>query len=75
MESFTISPIRKLSNDIRSNMSLGTILYTWFFGNFVGSDELSNKYSVEISPIYFDLNNEEEIKEAAKTILDSISAK
>ena len=29
---------------------------------------LSNKYSVEISPIYFDLNNEEEIKEAAKKI-------
>ena len=25
-------------------MSLGTLLYTWFFGNFVGSDELSNKY-------------------------------
>ena len=25
-------------------MSFGTILYTWFFGNFVGSDELSNKY-------------------------------
>ena len=25
-------------------MSLGTLLYTWFFGNLVGSDELSNKY-------------------------------
>ena len=25
-------------------MSLGTLLYTWFFGNFVGSDKLSNKY-------------------------------
>ena len=44
MESFTISPIIKLSNDIQPNMSLGTLLYTWFFGNFVGSDELSNKY-------------------------------
>ena len=25
-------------------MSLGTLLYTWFFGNFVASDESSNKY-------------------------------
>ena len=36
------------------------------FENYI--NELSNKYSVEIYPIYFDLNNEEEIKEAANTI-------
>jgi len=36
------------------------------FENYIS--DISNKYSVEIFPIYFDLNNEEEIKEAAKTI-------
>ena len=25
-------------------MSLGTLLYTWFFGSFVGTDEFGNKY-------------------------------
>ena len=25
-------------------MSLGTLLYTWFFGNFVGFDKMNNKY-------------------------------
>ena len=25
-------------------MSLGTKIYTWFYGNFVGTDELGNKY-------------------------------
>ena len=25
-------------------MSLGTILYTWFFGHFVGKDNYKNKY-------------------------------
>jgi len=31
-------------------------------------DELSNKYQVEIIPVYFDLQNEKEIKNAIKTI-------
>jgi len=26
------------------NMSLGTLFYTWFFGNFVGLDKLNNRY-------------------------------
>ena len=25
-------------------MSLGTIIYTWFYGNLVGKDEFGNKY-------------------------------
>ena len=29
-------------------MSLGTKIYTWFKGNLVGSDELGNKYYLDI---------------------------
>ena len=39
------------------------------FNSFI--DELKKKFNNKIIPIHFDLNNENEIKEAAKTILSS----
>tara|TARA_B110000438_G_C15609086_1_gene561416 strand:- start:292 stop:645 length:354 start_codon:yes stop_codon:yes gene_type:complete len=36
-------------------MSFGTRLYTWFYGNFVGTDKIGNKY-------YTNLNDQKDLK-------------
>tara|TARA_B100000029_G_C16825964_1_gene686039 strand:- start:26 stop:376 length:351 start_codon:yes stop_codon:yes gene_type:complete len=37
-------------------MNIGTIIYTWFFGNYVGKDNLGNKYYCN-SKDYNDFNS------------------